>query len=284
MNQATETDAKSHYNLVSDAWRFIFGDNFHFGYFRSDDMDLPEATNALIDELAQLGTITKNSNLLDVGCGIGEPAIYLHEKHHCRITGITISEKGVELATQKCKERGYTHMVQFQLADALDNGFPSDNFDFVWQMESSHLIRDKGKLFLENFRVLKNYGTMLLSDLILKRDLTVVEIYNYRRELRILEKSFGKVKMVTLKNYSQELKKTGFSEIETIDISKWVFPTLGHWQNNITQNRKSILKHFDEDNVSNFLLSCEILKDFFKDTILGYGLVKAKKVEKKSDE
>jgi ubiquinone/menaquinone biosynthesis C-methylase UbiE len=175
-------------------------------------------------------------------------------------------------------------MVQFQLADALDNGFPSNNFDFVWQMESSHLIRDKRKLFLENYRVLKNHATMLLCDLILKRDLTLVEIYNYRKELGILEKSFGKVKMVTLKNYSQELKKAGFSDIVTIDISKWVFPTFGHWQNNITKNKKSILKYFNEDNVSNFLLSCEILKDFFKDNILGYGLVKAKKVEKKSDE
>ena len=52
-------DSKSHYNSVSDAWRLIFGDNFHLGYFRSDDMKLNEATNALIDELAQLGTITK---------------------------------------------------------------------------------------------------------------------------------------------------------------------------------------------------------------------------------
>jgi ubiquinone/menaquinone biosynthesis C-methylase UbiE len=219
-----------------------------------------------------------------VGCGIGEPAIYLHEKYHCSIIGITISEKGLGLGIKKNEEKGYAPMVQFRLADALDNGFPSNSFDFVWQMESSHLIRDKGELFLENFRVLKNSATMLLCDLILNRDLTVVEVYKYRKELNVLEKSFGKVKMITFENYSKELKKAGFSDIETIDISKQIFPTFGHWQNNITQNRKSILKYFNEDNVSNFLLSCEILKDFFKDNIFGYGLVKAKKAEKKNYE
>ena len=115
-------DVKSHYNFVSDAWRFIFGDSFHLGYFRSDEMKLNEATNALIDELAQLGTITKNSKVLDVGCGIGEPALYLHEKYHCPVIGITISDKGVNLATKKCEERGYGTW-----------------YSFNWQM---HLITD----------------------------------------------------------------------------------------------------------------------------------------------
>ena len=71
MEREIISDGKSHYNFVSDAWRFIFGDNFPLGYFRSDDMNLSVTTNALIDEFSQLGTITKNSNLLDVGCGIG---------------------------------------------------------------------------------------------------------------------------------------------------------------------------------------------------------------------
>jgi len=49
-------DVTSHYNSVSDAWRFIFGENFHLGYFRADETNLSHATNALIDELARAGT------------------------------------------------------------------------------------------------------------------------------------------------------------------------------------------------------------------------------------
>ena len=31
-------DAGSHYDSVTDAWTEFMGENFHFGYFESDDM------------------------------------------------------------------------------------------------------------------------------------------------------------------------------------------------------------------------------------------------------
>jgi 27-O-demethylrifamycin SV methyltransferase len=270
-------DVKSHYNSVSEAWRFIFGDNFHLGYFKSNDMNLSEATNALIDELSQLGTITKNSHLLDVGCGIGEPALYLHEKYHCTITGITISEKGVELATKKCVGKGYSHRIKFQRADALDNKLPDKSFDVVWVMESSHTMKDKEKLFAENYRVLKDNSTMLLCDMILKRAMNEVEIFNYRQDITVLEKVCGKAKTETLDYYQKKLEAAGFSEVETIDISEKVFPTMAHWRKNITQNYEKIRQIFPKEKIDEFLRACDITEEFYRNSILGYGLVKAVK-------
>ena len=277
MKREVIPDIKSHYNSVSEAWRFIFGDNFHLGYFRTDDMDLSEATNALIDELAQLGTITESSNLLDVGCGIGEPAMYLHEKYHCTITGITISEKGVELAARKCVEKGYDHKIQFQRADALDNGFPDKSFDVVWVMESSHTMRDKEKLFAENHRVLKDNSTMLLCDMILKRKMNEVEIFNYREDITVLEKVCGKAKTETLDYYQNKLKAAGFTTVHILDISEKVFPTMVHWRKNITQNYEKIRQIFPKEKVDDFLRACDITEQFYRNSILGYGLVKAVK-------
>ena len=85
-------------------------------------------------------------------------------------------------------------MVQFQLADALDNGFPNKSFDVVWVMESSHTMRDKEKLFAENYRMLNDNSIMLLCDMILKREMNEVEIFNYRQEITVLEKVCGKAK------------------------------------------------------------------------------------------
>lgn len=270
-------DIKSHYNSVSEAWRFIFGDNFHLGYFKSDGINLSEATNALIDELAQLATITKNSRILDVGCGIGEPALYLHEKYHCPIIGITISEKGVALARKKSALKGYAQMVQFQLADALHNGFPDKSFDLVWVMESSHTMRDKEKLFAENYRVLKDNSTMLLCDMILKREMNEVEIFSNRHDITVLEKVCGKAKTETLDYYQKKLKATGFSTVHTIDISEKAFPTMAHWRQNITQNYKKIKQIFPKENIDEFLVACDITEKFYRNSILGYGLVKALK-------
>lgn len=270
-------DVKTHYNYVSDAWRFIFGESFHLGYFRSDEMNLNEATNALIDEMAQLGTITKNSKVLDVGCGIGEPSLYLHEKYHCPIIGITISAKGVDLATKKCEERGYAHMLQFQLADALDNGFPDKSFDVAWVMESSHAMKDKNKLFAENYRVLKDNSTLLLCDMFLKRELNELDIFNYRHEIAILEKVCGKAKTETFATYRKRLKAAGFIEVETVDISEKTFPTMACWRKNISNNYEKILQHFPKEQIDDFLMACDITEEFYRNSILGYGLIKAVK-------
>mgnify|MGYP005639837725 CR=1 FL=1 len=267
-----------HYDSITDAWKFILGENFHYGYFESGIMDLKSATNHLIDVLAGMDIINEKSDILDVGCGMGGPALYIYEKYHCRITGISTSKKGVTIANKAAEKKDYKDMVRFKLKDALDNGFSSNSFTLIWQMESSHLIRDKKKLFSENYRVLKNNGVMLLCDLILPKEFSISDLYNYRKELNLLEKSFGKVKMEPLEYYCQILKETGYSDVETVNISEHVIPTLKHWKKNIKQNRKIVLKHLNKSEIEIFIRSCEILDYFFKNNMIGYGLVKAKKI------
>ena len=43
--------------------------------------------------------------VLDVGCGIGNPACFLAERLGARVTGITTSETGVEHARRRVAER-----------------------------------------------------------------------------------------------------------------------------------------------------------------------------------
>ncbi len=268
---------KALYDSVTDAWVFVLGENFHYGYFKSEDVDLDSATTCLIDVLAEMAEIKSDYTVLDVGCGMGAPALYLYEKYKCAITGISISKRGVDLASAAAENRGCNDKVRFQVKDALDNGFPENKFDLVWQMESSHLIRDKKKLFIENSRVLKNRGILLLCDLILINELNIADLYRYRKELAILEKSFGKAKMETLEYYDRELRPAGFSNIKTVDISQWVRPTLRHWRTNMANRKSDILQYFSNEDFNSFLLSCDIIDTFLKDKILGYGLVRAEK-------
>ena len=148
---------QAHYDSVTDAWNFILGDNLHYGAFSADTSELAEATDRLIWEMASFGELKPGMNVLDVGCGIGNPAFLLHEKLDCMITGITISERGVEIGNQRAQQRGLSQAIRFVQADALANGMADESFDFLWQMESSHLMHDKIGLFRENFRVLRHW-------------------------------------------------------------------------------------------------------------------------------
>jgi 27-O-demethylrifamycin SV methyltransferase len=268
---------QAHYDAVTDAWTLILGDNLHYGYFADGTETLPQATDALIDAMAALAPMNRETVLLDVGCGIGNPAFHLAERTGCRISGISISGRGIEIAEQTCRRRGLSERVAFHQRDALDNGFADGSFDVVWVMESSHLMRDKELLCAENYRVLRAGGTMLLCDLVLKREFSVADIYRLRDDLARLEGSFGKAKMETLGFYEATMRSRGFVQIEQRDISREVLPTLEKWKENLERNRVALTAHLAEEEIDNFARSCEILKGLFARELLGYGIVKGVK-------
>lgn len=265
------------YNKITDAWTYILGDNLHYGYFSSDQLSLSEATNKLIDKLASLTVINATTTIIDVGCGVGEPAFYLHKQYGAKITGISISERGVELANRKAADKGYADSVKFLVADALDSGLACGIFDVAWIMESSHLMRGKDRLFTETHRVLKNKGTILLCDLVLKHELTLSDVLKKKVEFEVLERQFGKVKMETVIRYMSLLGHCGFTDMESIDISTEVVPTLFCWKHNAIENREVIIKHLGQSHYEEFLASCDILHNFFTTGILGYTMLKAVK-------
>jgi 27-O-demethylrifamycin SV methyltransferase len=267
----------THYDSVTDVWRYVMGDNLHYGYFEPEGIGLKGATDKLIDKVAALAEMDKHSHVLDVGCGIGQPAFHLHEKFGCTITGITLSARGVEIAGRICREKGYSDRIEFHEADALNNGLPSNKYDVAWVMESSHLMRDKRRLCEENYRVLKNGGSMLLCDLVLRRELTPPDLFSYRKEFTVLEKTFGKAKMATLEFYKEKMVERGFSEVEVFDISKQAQPTLEAWKSNLLSFEDRIVEAVGRQYVDEFMLACDITEGFIDQGLFGYGMAKGVK-------
>lgn len=266
-----------HYNKISDAWIFIMGNNLHYGYFNSPNDDLNIATNNLIDKLSSLLEFTKKTNILDIGCGVGNPAFYLHKKYKSKIHGISISERGIDIANKKCKSYGFDNCISFSVDDATDNKQENNKYDIAWVMESSHLMRNKKQLFTESYRTLKDGGSILLCDIVLKKELNLLDFIKMKDDLGMLENAFGKAKMETINYYSENLLKTGFSEIETFDISKNVIPTLYKWLENTNIYCTEIINLIGETEHIYFQKSCSILINYFENNILGYAMIKGKK-------
>jgi len=273
--------AKKHYNYVTDAWKEFMGDNFHFGYFETEETELPAATNALIDKMAGLCRITRSSKILDVGCGIGEPALYIHKKFKCAVTGISTSERGVQLAAERSGERGCGGAVSFRVADGMNNGFPDQSFDIVWVMESSHLMPDKKKLFRECYRVLKKSGTMVLCDIVVLEVLPFVRLA--ARNLPLipkyvqLGKTWGYPNVNSMGTYCNGLIEAGFTEVTAVNITEKTLPTMRRWIQNARANGEKNVGRFTRKDVLQFIRGCEALDAFFLKGITGYGIVTANK-------
>jgi cyclopropane fatty-acyl-phospholipid synthase-like methyltransferase len=144
-------------------------------------------------------------------------------------------------------------------------------------MESSHLMRDKERLCAESRRVLRAGGTMLLCDQVLKRPLSIAELYRLRRDLIGVERSFGPAKMETLDFYECTMRAHGFGRIERRDISRETLPTLGRWRENLERNRAALVAQVGAEYVDDFARSCDVLTDLFAREMFGYGIVKGVK-------
>lgn len=270
-------DIGYHYDSITEGWRYIFGDNFHFGYFKTTDDDLNIATDNLIDELASLGKLGSETKILDAGCGIGAPAAYLHDKFGSHITGVSTSKKGVDLANSRIKGNRYNDKIRFTVANMTDTGFADESFDVIWVMESSHLIKNKALLFDECYRLLKPGGDILLSDILINKKINLLVKIKKIFQLINMVKTFGKGKSATPERLTELMRKSGFKKILAKNISNQVEPTLNCWRINIMKNRSNLSKSFNDNEIKRFEKSIETLKYFFGQGSLCYYLFHAKK-------
>ena len=269
----------SHYDFVSDVWHIIFGENFHAGYFKRPGESFSVATNNLTEEMAALGRFLKESKVLDVGCGIGGPATFLHEKFGCYVHGITISEKGTQIANESARQKGYSSRLKFTVADAADNKFPNESFDIVWGMESFHLMDNKAKVFAECYRVLKGGGQLLLCDNMAgNRRLSNAEAVAYYKELRLLERVFGKTRTETLAGYESAARAAGFRDIVSRDISGQTMPpTIEYFRNKVKSQYEELVELSSKRYIDDFLGMCDTWERLNRLGVMSYGLLRGTK-------
>jgi 27-O-demethylrifamycin SV methyltransferase len=274
------SDAASHYDHITDLWKEFMGENLHFGYFESKDIGLPQASDALIDKLLESCVVSEESRILDVGCGIGGPAFYIYERHHCCIDGISTSKRGIEIANRSSREKGYDK-VRFRVADGMNNGFPENTFDIVWIMEASHPMHDKRALFRECFRVLKNGGILAMCDLVSLASLPFHQalwrfIINIRQFL-FAPTVWGPAQILTMGRLCDLMVEAGFSRVNIADVTQKVIPTLRCWREGALRFLDMETDEASRQYAYDFVQGCVNLEETFSEGLMGYGILTAPK-------
>ncbi len=111
-----------------------------------------------LDELIRKTGIEADAYVLDIGSGVGGPAIYIAEKTGCRMMGIDTSDVGIETARKFASDTGLRSRVNFHLGDAMEMPFPDSSFDVAISINVMNVFKDKEELFRQVMRVLKPGG------------------------------------------------------------------------------------------------------------------------------
>jgi 27-O-demethylrifamycin SV methyltransferase len=191
--------------------------------------------------------------------------------------GITTSEVGVQSALARAAAAGLEDRVRFDRRDATDNGFADRSFDRVWVLESSHLIRDRDRLFAECARVLRPEGRLALCDIVLMRDLPLPEVVRLLEPLTLLRDVFGDARMERLEQYVGRATRHGLVVDRVEDLTVRTRPTFARWRDNARRHRDDVSRTIGDEGWRQFVAATEVLERFWDDGTLGYGLLAAAK-------
>lgn len=217
--EALKARIKQHYDLASDYYLSLWGEHIHHGYWPTDESKASESKETaqanlirLLLSISGVGSSGAALDVLDVGCGVGGTSRYLASDLGCRVTGITISTRQVEIATRlsvdamtdaktdakaddTTADRGSSFLpvgkghVRFLELDAEKMGdYFLDGtaetaatattttspglFDVVWISEALSHFPDKALFFRNAQRVLRPGGKLVLADWFKAEDLS----------------------------------------------------------------------------------------------------------------
>lgn len=146
-----------HYNELDIAYRRIWGEHVHHGFWQTGRESADEAAQALVMLVERRLELSPGQQVCDIGCGYGATAAYLAGHCGVSVTGLTISSAQEDVGRRR-DVPGLTILRR----DWLDNGLPDAAFDRAYAIESSEHMVDKPRFFAEAWRVLRPGGRFVV--------------------------------------------------------------------------------------------------------------------------
>jgi ubiquinone/menaquinone biosynthesis C-methylase UbiE len=193
------------------------GGSLHLGYWDVDDNDTPlvEAADRLTDAMTDRLRIDRGQRVLDVGCGVGQPAMRIARRTGAHVTGIAVSRDQIARATALAEGAGLGDRVEFRHADAMELPFPDNSFDAAIAIESIFHMPDRGQVLAEIRRVLRPGGRLVLTDFFERGPIPAEKQPAVDRLLRDFIMTLARPE-----DYVPMLRDAGLRFVELLDITE----------------------------------------------------------------
>lgn len=120
------------------------------------------ATRYFLEQL----NLTPNMKVLDIGCGVGGPAIIAAQEYGAHITGIDLTPEFIDIAQKNAARADVESLTNFQIANTEKLDFSAAKFDLVMMLHVGMNLPNKLDVYKEANRVLKQGGTFAIYDII----------------------------------------------------------------------------------------------------------------------
>lgn len=161
-----------------------------------------------------LASLNEGETVLDLGSGAGLDCFLAAKKvgDMGKVIGVDMTPDMVEKARENARKENYM-TVEFRLGEIENLPVADNSADIIISNCVINLSPDKARVFREAFRVLKPGGRLMISDIVLLKELPEFIRKNVEAYVSCLSGAIMKDK------YLQLIKKAGFQNVEIIDES-----------------------------------------------------------------
>ncbi|MEU2514634.1 class I SAM-dependent methyltransferase [Streptomyces syringium] len=167
----------SYYNLVTDLYLEGWGTSHHFAPVKPGDSHA-DALAARQKFLAARAGLHPGMKVLDVGSGVGGPALHIAGISGAHVTGLDITPLRVEHARRRACDLGLQERTAFVEGDAMHMPFEDASFDVVYVLEALCHTADKYRSHAEIARVLTPGGLSIGYEWLAADGLTAAEAHH----------------------------------------------------------------------------------------------------------
>ncbi len=214
----TKDDVKDFYtDLGGIIEKMSTGGNLHGGYYDDEHTGHEAAVENMQRKVAAAVDVGPDDRVLDVGCGIGGPAVWLAKECGAEVVGINIDDEQLAHCRRRAAEEGVDDRVSFRNDDLTEMAtVEDDSFDVVFAIEAVTYAEDKRDFVEQAMRVLRPGGRLTVAEgFLTERDLSPED-----RELIERIHALWTVPGVPhLDDFRTWLGDRGFTNVEVRDIS-----------------------------------------------------------------
>ena len=273
---SSDKKIRTYYHLLEPLFHSMSDNNMflNLGY---DDLNENPIKSIVDTQKRMVDIVTSKFNRegtwLDVGSGTGAPACYLADKYNdINIKGINIVKSQIEKATELAKKNNCENRVKFNYGNAQEIPFEDNHFENIYAIESAFHFEEKIKFTNESKRVIKQNGKISIADIVIRPE--------YIKFSDWYKVSIAKHGLATKEFYNKHkwtiiLKRSGFTNIQVVDITQNVSNVLPQWINLINKNQNKLLGLYPKMFLT-MLCKCLLFQyNKMKQSPFGYVLVTA---------
>jgi len=184
------------------------------GYSEEDINSVPEGANLGLGcgNPVALASLKKGETVLDLGSGAGFDCFLAASRvgKKGKVIGVDMTPEMIDKARENARKGKYQN-VEFRLGEIENLPVADGTIDVVISNCVINLSPDKKRVFEEAFRVLKPNGRLMVSDIVLSKELPEIIKKNVQAYIGCLSGAEMKSK------YLKMIEDAGFQEVKVIE-------------------------------------------------------------------